>query len=391
MFLKTTHVHFEKFGDAFTKLFNDDLPSNFRMSIVNNNKSISTLYYNNSEDLYIDCKYGVVMILVSFEKNANSLNSFVINRKLKLKKGVYFNFISLSPKYELEMFSNNLVESNIDLDHVFEYSNTRSSFCVDEIYTKFYQEKGINYKFDGDSHNYWELTYVDRGVLYTNVDGCDYRLEQGDLIFYSPLQFHTQSTDSNTSASYLTLNFEINFSNNVLNLANKVFKTTRNSQSVLKNLMYELDSDILHSDDLSLCYLKQLIIQLLRDSNKSTTSNHPITDMQHNYENEILNKILDYIDNNIENNICVNSLCTKFSLSTSTLHSLFKNNLDTTVNIYINTLKLNKSKDLIAQSTYSVSEISDMLGFSSIHYFSKKFKHVFGISPTEYAKSLYKY
>ncbi|MVO76226.1 AraC family transcriptional regulator, partial [Paeniclostridium sordellii] len=39
---------------------------------------------------------------------------------------------------------------------------------------------------------------------------------------------------------------------------------------------------------------------------------------------------------------------------------------------------------------YTFSEIADYLAFSSIHYFSKKFKSEFGISPTEYAKSIYK-
>ncbi|MGL5346188.1 MAG: helix-turn-helix domain-containing protein [Peptostreptococcaceae bacterium] len=330
------------------------------------------------------------MILVSFDANINSLNSFVINRPLKLKNGTYFNFISLSPKYEVNLYSNDFINADIALDNIYEYSNIHSSFQINELYTKFYQEKGTNYKFSGDSHNYWELTYVDRGVLYTNVDGINYKLEQGDLIFYSPSQFHTQSTDNSTIASYLTLNFDMKLDNDNIKLSNKVFKTTRNAQSILKNLMYELDSNSLFCDDLSLCFLKQLIIQLLRDTNKNVTYNCTTTGMKQNYENKTLHIILEYIDNNIERSICVNSLCSQFAISASTLHSLFKNNLRTTVNSYINTLKLNKSKELISESNYSISEISEMLGFSSIHYFSKKFKNVFGISPTEYSKSLYK-
>lgn len=390
MFLKTTHIHFEKFGGTYSNLTNFQLPRSFRTSIVDNNKNISTLYHNNTNDLYIECTQGIAMILVSFDANVNSLNSFVINRPLKLKKGTYFNFISLSTKYEVNIYSDDFINSDITLDNIYEYSNIHSSFQINELYTKFYQEKGTNYKFNGDSHNYWELTYVDRGILYTNIDGIDYKLEQGDLIFYSPSQFHTQSTDNNTIASYLTLNFDIKFDNDNIKLSNKVFKTTRNSQSILKNLMYELDSNSLFCDDLSLCYLKQLIIQLLRDTSKSITYNCTTTGIKQNYENKILNNILEYIDNNIESSICVNSLCSKFAISASTLHSLFKNNLRTTVNSYINTLKLNKSKELISESNYSISEISEMLGFSSIHYFSKKFKNVFGISPTEYSKSLYK-
>ena len=71
------------------------------------------------------------------------------------------------------------------------------------------------------------------------------------------------------------------------------------------------------------------------------------------------------------------------------LHSLFRKNMNNTAKNYINELKLSKSKELIRNSTHTPSEISEMLGFSSIHYFSKKFKLYFNISPTEYSKSIY--
>ena len=53
-----------------------------------------------------------------------------------------------------------------------------------------------------------------------------------------------------------------------------------------------------------------------------------------------------------------------------------------------NSLKLKKSQALICESKYTISEIASMLGFSSIHYFSRKFKSEFGISPSEYANKI---
>ena len=113
----------------------------------------------------------------------------------------------------------------------------------------------------------------------------------------------------------------------------------------------------------------------------------PTTHMQQTYENELLNDILLYIDNNIYEKISVSTLCEHFCISTSMLHSLFRKNMNNTAKNYINELKLSKSKELIRNSTHTLSEISEMLGFSSIHYFSKKFKSYFNISPTEYSKS----
>ncbi|MVO70263.1 helix-turn-helix domain-containing protein [Paeniclostridium sordellii] len=156
----------------------------------------------------------------------------------------------------------------------------------------------------------------------------------------------------------------------------------------MKLLLKELSDTNLYSNDLSICYLKQLIINIMRIENEIL--NKPPTNMKQIYENNLLNKILNFIDLNITNKIFVDTICLEFSISPTTLHSLFKKNVGTTVKNYINKVKLNKSKDLINKSEYTFSEIADYLAFSSIHYFSKKFKSEFGISPTEYAKSIYK-
>jgi len=53
-------------------------------------------------------------------------------------------------------------------------------------------------------------------------------------------------------------------------------------------------------------------------------------------------------------------------------------------------IKLKKSKELIRENKYTISEIAFMLGFSSIHYFSRTFKQHFNLTPSEYAKKLYR-
>ena len=75
-------------------------------------------------------------------------------------------------------------------------------------------------------------------------------------------------------------------------------------------------------------------------------------------------------------------------MSRSSIQTLFKVNLDVTPKQYISDLKFSKSKQMIKNSTYSISEISRMCGFSSIHYFSRKFKEKYGVTPTSYAKSI---
>ena len=380
MFIKTSNPAFKDFGD----IIYDDMDFSSSHKINLNNKSIDNLKLVTNDYTFIKVTKGVVMILVSFD--SNNIKSFIINRSLHIKKGIYFNLISISDEASVEVLTNTEFKS-IKLDNPFNYSNISSSLDISEIYTKFYQEKGTNYNFSGEKHSYWELTYVDKGELLTTIDGVSYHLKQGDLIFYAPMQFHTQSTFEKISSSYLTINFKMNFNHADL-LCNKIFSLKRDSYFIVTRLIEELSNDNLYSNDLSLCYLKQLIIQMLR-LNNSHFHSKPTTHMQQTYENELLNDILLYIDNNIYEKISVSTLCEHFCISTSMLHSLFRKNMNNTAKNYINELKLSKSKELIRNSTHTLSEISEMLGFSSIHYFSKKFKLYFNISPTEYSKSIY--
>ena len=380
MFIKTSNPAFKDFGD----IVYDDIDFSSSHKINLNNKFIDNLKLVTNDYTFIKVTKGVVMILVSFD--SNNIKSFIINRSLHIKKGIYFNLISISDEASVEVLTNTEFKS-IKLDNPFNYSNISSSLDISEIYTKFYQEKGTNYNFSGEKHSYWELTYVDKGELLTTIDGVSYHLKQGDLIFYAPMQFHTQSTFEKISRSYLTINFKMNFNHADL-LCNKIFSLKRDSYFIVTKLIEELSNDNLYSNDLSLCYLKQLIIQMLRLDN-SYFHSKPTTHMQQTYENELLNDILLYIDNNIYEKISVSTLCDHFCISTSMLHSLFRKNMNNTAKNYINELKLSKSKELIRNSTHTLSEISEMLGFSSIHYFSKKFKSYFNISPTEYSKSIY--
>ena len=56
---------------------------------------------------------------------------------------------------------------------------------------------------------------------------------------------------------------------------------------------------------------------------------------------------------------------------------------------YINQKKVDKAKEIMAENeNCSIADIAISLGFSNIYYFSKVFRKVEGIPPTEYIKNL---
>ena len=67
---------------------------------------------------------------------------------------------------------------------------------------------------------------------------------------------------------------------------------------------------------------------------------------------------------------------------------IFRENKGQSPMEYYMELKMREAKKLIRENNYTISQISDMLGYSSIHNFSRAFKKAVGLSPTAYKKSI---
>jgi AraC-like DNA-binding protein len=76
-------------------------------------------------------------------------------------------------------------------------------------------------------------------------------------------------------------------------------------------------------------------------------------------------------------------------MNKTTLCRSFREAFDTTILNYINELRIREAKEYLSRGESSITEISDALGFTSVHYFCRLFKQYTNQSPTEYAKSVH--
>jgi cellulose synthase/poly-beta-1,6-N-acetylglucosamine synthase-like glycosyltransferase len=70
--------------------------------------------------------------------------------------------------------------------------------------------------------------------------------------------------------------------------------------------------------------------------------------------------------------------------STDNSVEIIKKYEDKTIKEYINDKRLKKAAELLSVSKYNITEISSMVGFNNVTYFSKMFKKLYGVSPSEY-------
>lgn len=389
MFNKTTSFIFSRYGEIINDLTKRQEQKLSHSSLKLKDKSFSSFYVYTS-DVYIKVTSGIVMLVVSRDKDGGDYEKFVIHRYIRIKAGVKFNFLCISSNARVDLETDiKAKKTSVDtfMKTPIVYEPLVSTFQIKEIVGYYYQVRNANYTFPGEEHDFWELTFIDNGELATTVDDELYKLDELDLILYSPGQYHTQKTGDSKSCSYLTILFDMDIPDSYL-LTNRVYNAHRDIHNALNNFIKVSTNDILYDSELMLCYLKELIIKILQ---YDFLSSSPVasTPMQQRFESELLNEIILYINDTIYEQLTIEEICHKFSVSRSSLQTLFKNNLNIAPKQYISDLKLKKSKLLIKENIYTISEISLMLGFTSIHYFSRKFKQKFEITPTDYAKTIY--
>ena len=91
---------------------------------------------------------------------------------------------------------------------------------------------------------------------------------------------------------------------------------------------------------------------------------------------------------NLSSNLTLKNLCEHFIIGKTQLCQIFNQNLGQSPMEYYSSLKIEEAKKLLREKNYSVTQISDMLGYSSVHTFSRAFKQAAGFSPTAYMHSI---
>ena len=397
MQLKTSSLEFEKFGSVYEQPVvpdhNDMISREWHLIA---RRSVSQLYHFDCE-VFLEMQSGMAALVVGDAPEADQLQAFAVHRLVRLNPGVYFSLVAVTSHITCRLITTNDYKYTLEtLSPPYLFERILPRIRISEILGYYYSIRNAGYHFKGEKHNYFELTYVDRGTLFTTVEGKRYELKEKELMIYGPGQFHTQDIPEGCSCSYVTIIFDMETvvydeeSTHYELLLNKVFGYDKKIYTLIKTFVTESTSQIPYMNSLMLCLLQETIIRLLQSEFIGKKNDRPVTGARQHYQDELLEKILAYIDETIYEPLSIAELCQKFSMSRSSLQILFKENMDISPKKYINEMKLEKSLQMICENKYTISEIALMLGFNSIHYFSRAFTQKYHMAPSEYSKTLYK-
>ncbi|MCR5627192.1 MAG: response regulator [Lachnospiraceae bacterium] len=119
--------------------------------------------------------------------------------------------------------------------------------------------------------------------------------------------------------------------------------------------------------------LKQRSASLLSAVNNATT------------ESPVIHSIKNFINLNYSReNLSVKEISDHVHMTQTYVCTLFKNETGQTLNQFITAFRMNKAKQLLADSNYKISDVSQKVGYTDGNYFGKSFKKVVGLTPSEY-------
>lgn len=275
---------------------------------------------------------------------------------------------------------------------------------VDEVVSIHYFEYASNYYFEGESHPFWEFVYVDKGEVAVQADDRRLRLTKGQLVFHRPGEFHALSANGVVAPNLVVVGFVCE-AEAMRFFEQRVLQADDSARTLLAHIVEEGraafstplgDPQTMRlvrrenappgAEQMIALNLEQLLIGLLRTD--AAVPQRQTSMIREHAQQEFLDQVRAYLEKNIDRRLTLADVCRDNLVGRSYLQKIFRERTGGGAMEYFGVMKIEAAKRMIREGSRNFTEIAARLGYNSIHYFSRHFKKVTGMTPSEYASSI---
>jgi len=130
-------------------------------------------------------------------------------------------------------------------------------------------------------------------------------------------------------------------------------------------------------------FIESKILELLALQIEQIHTN-PLKQVSSRADIEKLSAVKDFIENHYLEPLSLSGLCKTFSLNEFKLKKGYKELFQTTAFGHINSLRMEKARQLLSQKIMTIAEIADFIGYKNMGSFSSEFKKRFGYAPSKF-------
>lgn len=239
-------------------------------------------------------------------------------------------------------------------------------------------------------HEHHEIVYVTAGKCTMQINDKLYFAQAGDLIVICNLDKHsTKITEYPYERYVLTVNstaFEkqipeiglgIVFKQRGDNFYACLHMGDSQTENLFLNLMREKNTKDVFSTELSVMYLKELLISIIRK--------HPNRFAVENSKTAaVIMKAQTYMEKNFRESISIENLARKFYMNKYYFTHQFRDFAGVSPKQYLTRVRLRQAVHLAEHTDLSVTDITEQCGFSDVNNFIRIFKKEFGMPPMQY-------
>lgn len=264
-----------------------------------------------------------------------------------------------------------------------DYRKEYSDFIVKDIRHVIKRKPSTAWNFKGISHpKHYVVALVLSGECLYSFHGRKCPAVEGDIIFFQKNIKHSVQSSSERPWSFISTTFDIETTDeekNIFSNFSNIFKS--NDFSHMTALFTELNHLWIEMHPYYLLKCRALITEILYIILRQKNVEGFVSPHTHS-----IKKVLDIIVRNYGKNYTVEELALITNLSYSHFSYLFKIMTGNGVIEYQNQVKINKAKNILLSGESNVTEAAHAVGFNNIYYFSRLFKKVTGVAPSEYLK-----
>ncbi len=236
------------------------------------------------------------------------------------------------------------------------------------------------------THNHTELFYIVGGKGQFLIEDQAFPVDANNLVIINPNVLHTEDSLNAQPLEYIVLGIEgIELATTAI--SNGRFCILDHFESVeiagcLRNILRETEQKNTGYEDVCQAYMEILIIRLMR-----TTSIAVPAEPQAVTTNRQCAAVRRYIDLHFKEALTLEQLAEEGHMNKYYLSHAFKREYGVSPINYMIYKRIEESKYLLTETDLSMSQIAQLLGFSSLSYFSQVFHRTQDISPKEYRNS----
>ncbi|MFS0782059.1 helix-turn-helix transcriptional regulator [Bacillus sp. 1P06AnD] len=219
-----------------------------------------------------------------------------------------------------------------------------------------------------------------KGAARFSLNGVPYHID-GNTIVHAGEGMDIKIKTYEEDWTYAVVHYQVTHANDECKtFSNRHFSIEIDNMHEVQAILNQLLSKNMNPDHFSQFELKVIFMNLLRSIlNGSRNSQYNITLQQ-------VTQILDYFHTHYEEEIAISEVADMFHIDRRRIAYLFEKITGLTPIKYLTKYRISKAKELLAVSELSISDISEAIGYQDSFYFSRVFKELTNMSPSQYRK-----